>query len=95
MDKTHSSIPFPVHISVENSSDTISATTLLKQFIEQASQRYQLTLIAPPSGTHQQADAIISVPFPHREHIRIDFNIFASDIEDLHGSHFYFHMESA
>ena len=95
MDKRPSPIPFPVHISVENRLKNMSASTLLDRFIEQASQSFELTVMSPPAGTDTQAEATISVPFADREHIRIAFNIYASETEDTYGQGLYFHMESA
>ncbi len=95
MDKKQSPMPFPVHISVENRLEDLNATTLLGGFIEQASQSFNLTIVTPLTGSDSQADATISVPFADREHIRIAFNIYASEIEDAHGLGLYFHMESA
>lgn len=69
--------------------------SILSQFIDLARQRYDLALLSSPAGTSTHAEAIFSVPFPDRERIRIDFNIFASDIESTHGTGLYFHMESA
>ncbi len=87
-------MPFPLHISVENRLDNISAPTLLHGFIEQAKQSFDVAVITPPSGTDSRAEAIISVPFADRERIRIAFNIYASEAEDTHGAGLYFHMES-
>lgn len=95
MDKKQSPMPFPVHISVENRLEDLNATTLLGGFIEQASQSFNLTIVTPLTGSDSQADATISVPFADREHIRIAFNIYASEVEDAHGLGLYFHMESA
>lgn len=95
MDKKQSPMPFPVHISVENRLEDLNATTLLGGFIEQASQSFNLTIVTPLTGSDSQADATISVSFADREHIRIAFNIYASEIEDAHGLGLYFHMESA
>ncbi|MBR6202270.1 MAG: hypothetical protein IKQ62_04625 [Bacteroidaceae bacterium] len=95
MDKTPSPMPFSLHISVENRTATASAPDLLSRFIQQAAQQYELTVTAPPSGTTASAQATITVPFAHREHIRILFNIFAADMEEEHGTGLYFHMESA
>lgn len=95
MDKRPSPIPFPVHISVENRLENISATTLLDRFMKQAAETFDLTIMTPLSGTDTQADATISVPFADRERIRIAFNIYASEAEDTHGLGLYFHMESA
>ena len=95
MDKKQSPMPFPVHISVENRLEDLNATTLLGGFIEQASQSFNLTIVTPLTGSDSQADATISVPFVDREHIRIAFNIYASEVEDAHGLGLYFRMESA
>lgn len=95
MDKRQSPMPFPVHISVENRLEDLNATTLLGGFIEQASQSFNLTIVTPLTGSDSQADATISVPFADREHIRIAFNIYASEVEDAHDLGLYFHMESA
>lgn len=97
MTKTHSPMPFPVHLSVENRSDKACAKTLLDSFIEQMTHKYELITLIPSSGTSSQAEATISVPFADREHIRIDFNIYASEMEDTYGAGtgLYFHMESA
>ncbi len=42
------------------------------------------------------AETRIAVPFPDRENIRIDYNIFSSEIDNECGSpiRFHFHMES-
>ncbi|MDE5739390.1 MAG: hypothetical protein K2H92_03645 [Bacteroidaceae bacterium] len=95
MEKRQPLMPFPVHISVENCLGNTTATTLLHRFIEQAKQSFDVTVMTPPSGTDSQAEAIISVPFADRERIRIAFNIYASEAEDIHGVGLYFHMESA
>lgn len=95
MTKTQSPMPFPIHLSVENGNEATSATTLLTRFIERAAQTFELTLIAPPSGTTSHAESTLSVPFAERENIRIFFNIFASEMDDEYGTGFYFHMESA
>ena len=100
---------FPVKVSVEskgNGADsasmsqtsnqpTRSALTLLSRFVEEAQQKFQLTIVTSPTGDPHFAEATIAVPFPDREHIRIHFNIFASEMEDQHGTGLYFHMESA
>lgn len=95
MNKTHSTMTFPVHISVENKRDGTSAIDLLKRFVEEANKKFDLTIVETLSGNAQKAEAVIAVPFADRENIRVDFNIFASDVEDEHGTGLYFHMESA
>ena len=72
---------FPVHISVTGKSMNGDALSLLEKFVEQSGET--------------KAEATISVPFPDRENIRIDFNIFASEMEETCGKELYFYMESA
>ena len=86
---------FPVHISVTAKSTNANTLSLLQQFIQRMEAKYTLAIQQAPSGTPSLAQATISVPFPDRENIRIDFNIFASEMEDVHGQGLYFHMESA
>lgn len=90
---------FPLHITVTCQPPAVtpqlSTIDILTQFIHIAQERYDLALLSSPSGTPTRAEVILSVPFPDRERIRIDYNIFASDIESTHGTSFYFHMESA
>lgn len=86
---------FPVHISVENKCENTSAITQLGRFMEEASKKFDLTIVKTLSGDTMNAEAVIAVPFADRENIRIDFNIFASEVEDEHGTGLYFHMESA
>ena len=95
MNKTHSTMTFPVHISVENKCENTSAITLLERFMEEAGKKFDLTILEVPSGDTMNAEAVIAVPFADRENIRIDFNIYASEVEDEHGTGLYFHMESA
>jgi hypothetical protein len=86
---------FPVHISVTGESTHGDALSLLEKFIQQAGEKYPLAIQQSPTGDATKAEATLSVPFPDRENIRIDFNIFASDMESIHGNGLYFHMESA
>ena len=86
---------FPVHICVTATHTTADALSLLEQFIQRMEVKYPLAILDKPSGTASQAEATLSVPFPDRENIRIDFNIFASEMDDTYGSALYFHMESA
>ena len=86
---------FPVHINVMSKNKNADALSLLKQFIKRMEEKYPLAIQAEPSGEASQAEATISVPFPQRENIRIDFNIFSSEMEDTLGTPLYFHMESA
>lgn len=86
---------FPVHISVTGKSMNGDALSLLEKFIEQSGEKYPLAILEKPSGEATKAEATISIPFPDRENIRIDFNIFASDMEETCGKELYFYMESA
>lgn len=86
---------FPVRISIDASKAKGDAIGLLRTFIQKAAEKYPLALVEEASGDTTQAQAVISVPFPHREDIRIDFNIFASEMEEKDGLGLYFHMESA
>ena len=86
---------FPVHISVTGKSMHGDALSLLEKFVEQAGEKYPLAILEKPSGEATKAEATISVPFPDRENIRIDFNIFASDMEETCGKDPHFYMGSA
>lgn len=85
---------FPVRISVKGA-EGCSALTLIDAFLTQSKQKYLLTLLETATGDDSHAEAVIAVLFPEREHIRIDFNIFASEMEEKHGTGIFFHMESA
>ena len=86
---------FPLHLTVTAKGTTADSPSLLQQFIQRMEAKYSLAIQQSPSGTPSLAEAIISVPFPDRENIRIDFNLFASEMESIHGNGLYFHMESA
>ena len=92
---------FPLHLTItfspssDEGREGFSTIEILSQFIDLAQQRYDLALLSSPAGSPTHAEATCSVPFPDRERIRIDFNIFASDMEAIHGTGLYFHMESA
>jgi len=86
---------FPVHVSVENKCNDASAINLLERFIEQASKKFNLTIVKNLSGNTSYAEMVVAVPFADRENIRVDFNIFASEVEEEHRMGLYFHMESA
>ena len=86
---------FPLHLTIDSSKSDGDAIMLLQTFIRKAAEKYALAIVEEPSGDATQAQTIISVPFPHREDIRIDYNIFASEMEEEHGSGLYFHMDSA
>lgn len=87
---------FPVRISVDklrggHSGDDINkhranAVKVLTRFLYKAMQKYDLQLIDIQAGNlhnaiPRSAEAIIAVPFPDKENVRVDFNIFASDFE--------------
>ena len=96
--KEHNIYPqghFPVHIIVEGKNTMADALCLLEQFIEQSREKHPSAVVKQPTGNSTHAEAFITVPFPDRENIRIEFNIFASDMEDEHGTGLYFYMESA
>ena len=86
---------FPVSISVEDRNTYGNASILLEKFIQQAEEKYPLVIVKQSQGDASHAQAVVSIPFPDREHIRIDFNIFASEAENEYGQGLYFHMESA
>lgn len=102
MDKTaHETLRkgfFPLRISV-NDKQGMLAVEMLTRFIQEMSQKYDLQVITSshPDNSPRQAEAIIAVPFPDKEPIRVDFNVFASVVEYECGDayRFYFFMESA
>lgn len=87
---------FPVRIVVDglrggHSGDDINkhrlnANKALVRFIAQAMKKYDLQLIdIQAGGLHnaipRHAEAVVAVPFPDRENIRVDFNIYSSELE--------------
>lgn len=99
---------FPVHISIHENTQKkeisakdyvlhqLDVKQLIDRFILFAKEKYDLHIISNSQIIKtNQAEATIAVPFPDRENIRIDFNIFASEVEDEGGCNLYFHMESA
>ncbi len=92
---------FPVRISVEMQTAerwADQAEELLHTFVQKMAEKYDLQVLNQPhksASTIRRAEGVIAVPFPDRERIRIDFNIFASEMEEEHGTELYFHMESA
>lgn len=87
---------FPVRISVDklrggHSGDDINkhrsnANKVLTRFIYSAMQKYDLQLCDLQGGNlhnaiPRHAEAVIAVPFPDKEQLRVDFNVFASDFE--------------
>jgi len=102
---------FPLRISIDklrggHSGDDINkhrpnAIKLLARFLFEASEKYDLKLIDIQGGNlhnaiPRQAEAVIAVPFPDKENIRVDFNIFSSEIgEEYHDEEsMYLFMES-
>ena len=79
---------FPVRITV--------GAGLVERFIEEAEQRHKIAIIQPsrPVGELYE-EAVVAVPFPDKEMLRVDFNIFASEMETEHGVTTDFLMESA
>lgn len=79
---------FPIRIIVR--------TGLSERFIEDSMQRHKIIIIQAPKPTgNQYEEAIIAVPFADKEMLRIDFNIFASEMETRYGRNMEFRMESA
>jgi len=102
---------FPLHISIDklrggHSGDDINkhrpnAIKLLARFIYDMNEKYDLKLIDFQGGNlhnaiPRQAEAVIAVPFPDKENVRVDFNIFSSELGDEYHdeSAMYLHMES-
>ena len=100
---------FPVRISVmgyedgeiagENTLNTTHTPLLLiERFIEKVRDMYKIAILNHPIIKETKgAEAIIAVPFSERERIRIDYNIYASEIDEEVGNRlrYEFHMESA
>jgi len=86
---------FPLHLTIDARKSDGNALMLLQTFIGMAAEKYSVAIVEELSGDAAEAQSVISVPFPHRENIRIDYNIFASEMEDKYGLGLYFHMESA
>jgi len=89
---------FALRICVDDKSGN-TAQQVLEQFIHTISPKYDLQVIQLPTPLQPDAhrtEAVIAVPFPDKENVRIDFNIFASEVEDQCGDAFryYFYMES-
>ena len=65
-----------------------NALALLTQFLQQTAQKYPFFLChIEGGGLHnaiaREAKALFAIPFAHREHIRIDWNIYTAELEDL------------
>lgn len=94
---------FPVRISAEMRPTTHQNSLteeLLRTFVQKMAEKYDLQVLSQPQDTIStpticRTEAVIAVPFPNREHIRIDFNIYASETERELGTELYFRMESA
>lgn len=79
---------FPIRICV--------GTGLSERFIEEARQNHSIAIVQQtrPKGDSAE-EAVIAVPFADKEMLRVDFNIFASEMEREHGVKTAFLMESA
>lgn len=99
MDKTeHNECPeggFAVRVNVKRMHGEADTHRLLSGFVERAKTKYELSTLVNLSGDASEAEVVIAVPFADRERIRIDYNVYASEMEDEHGDGLYFHMESA
>ena len=79
---------FPVRITVGKG--------LSERFIEEARQRHDVFVVQPPLPIgEEREEVVIAVPFADKEMLRVDFNIFASEMESEHGVRTEFLMESA
>lgn len=87
---------FPVRIIIDglrggHSGDDINkhrlnANKVLARFLNEAQGKYDLQVVdIQAGGLHnaipRHAEAVIAVPFPDKENLRVDFNIFSSEIE--------------
>lgn len=64
-----------------------NANKLLAQFLQQTAQKYPFYLCCiEGGGLHnaiaREAKALFAIPYAHREHIRIDWNIYTAEVED-------------
>ena len=64
-----------------------NANKILARFLNRALEKYDLRLISLSGGNlhnaiPRDAEAVIAVPFADRENIRVDFNVFASEVQD-------------
>ena len=90
-------VSFRLKISVSHLL-TADATQVLTDFLSSVQDKYGVHHYDSfDSSDSTQAEAIFCVPFTDREHIRIDFNIFAAQFEANHPEerNAYFKMESA
>ena len=77
---------------------TVDATRALTDFLSSVQNKYGISAFdSITCDSPTQAEAILTVHFADREHIRIDFNIFAAQFEAEHPEEqdVYFKMESA
>lgn len=73
-----------------------AATGMAQRFVDTIGSAYDVAIISPPtSASPGIEETVIAVPFPMKETVRIDFNIFASEMEAEEGVRTEFHMESA
>ena len=64
-----------------------NANKVLARFLNSALEKYDLRLISMSGGNlhnaiPRDAEAVIAIPFAERENIRVDFNVFASEVQD-------------
>lgn len=64
-----------------------NANQILAKFLQQAKEKYGLRLCSFTGGNlrnaiPRDATAICCIPFEHREHIRVDFNIYAAEMQE-------------
>ncbi len=87
---------FQIKISVDRLQH-VNAAEALSLFITSMQSKYTLRTHATPKGNGSYAETILTLPFGDREHIRIDFNLFAAQFEAEHPEEkdVYFKMESA
>lgn len=79
---------FPIRITV--------GTGLAERFIEEARQKHCIAIVQDTRPIDElREEAIIAVPFADKELLRVDFNIFASEMETERGVNTEFVMESA
>lgn len=103
---------FPIHVSIDklrggHSGDDINkhrpnAIKLLARFLYEANEKYGIRLIDIQGGNlhnaiPRQAEAVFAVPASAKESVRVDFNVFASEIEAEYHDETSMHlaMESA
>lgn len=87
---------FPLRIS--------AASGLIQRFLETTEFKYDIIVMSAPRSISENTkepphpdieEALIAVPFSNKEMVRIDFNIFASEMETSLGVTTDFRMESA